>query len=244
MTLVIYIDFIPSLRVENVEWGCLHSIARPLPTSTLRKCRYVLIDQGITAARRGLSEGELWWWYTRSISTTRAVNPATDVKAVAPDVFPSMDKTLQLWEKWSPRIERLGAVPVLVLQEPRRTDAWIRTKAYRDATAVAAPSRLMDSHTKCAESPLVCAGIISVIARIARGDGKWTHLLGATSKRLLKALRSLLGRDINSIDSLGYRLASSKDVRVRLEPGGPGGYMVVPGMEEEFLEAWLGGVFI
>jgi len=244
MTLVIYIDFIPTLRVENIEWGCLHSMARPLPTSTLRRCKYVLIDQGITAARRGASEGELWWWYTHAVSTAKAVNPQADVKAVAPDSFGSMEKTIELWEKWAPRLERLGATPVLVLQEPRRVDAWIRTKAYRETQAVAIPSRFMDSHTKCVESPLVCAGIISTIARIAKGDGKWIHLLGATSKRLLKALRPLLGRDVNSIDSLGYRLASSKDVRVRLEPGGPGGYMVMPGMEEDYLEAWMRGVFI
>jgi len=242
MTLVIYIDFIPTLKVENIEWGCLHSIARPLPTSTLRKCRYVLIDQGITAARRGLSEGELWWWYTRSISTTRAVNPQADVKAVAPDVFPSMDKTLQLWEKWSPRIEKLGAMPVLVLQEPRRVDAWIRTRAYRDATAVAVPSRLLDSHSKCAHVPRLCAEIIATVTDVA-ADRKWLHLLGPP-KRVLHLLRPLLGRAIRSIDSLGYRLASSKDVRVRLETGDPCGYMVTAGREEEFLEAWLGGVFI
>jgi len=208
----------------------------------VRRCRYVLVDQGITAARRGASEGELWWWYTRAISTAHAVNPQADVKAVAPDVFSSVEKTVELWERWAPRIERLGAAPVLVLQEPRRIGEWIRTGAYKDAHTVAVPSRFMDGHVKCAESPRLCVGVIATVADIVATDKKWLHLLGPP-KRVLRLLRPLLGRTIRSIDGLGYRLAASKDVRVRVEPGGPGGYMVAAGREEEFLMAWLRGVF-
>jgi len=48
---------------------------------------------------------------------------------------------------------------------------------------------------------------------------------------------------IRPIDGMGYRLAASKDVRVYKRPCGRGGYMVVPGLEETFLRAWLRGLF-
>jgi len=244
MTLIIYIDFLPSLTVEGVEWGCLYTRTKPLPEATPRQCNYVLVDQGLAAARRGASEGELWNFYARAVRRIRAIAPKADVKAVAPDAFGSMEKTLQLWEKWSTWIEKMGATPVLVLQEPRRIREWVKTRVYRDAAAVAVPSRFLDARTKCASEPRLCAEVVATVADVAGAmDGKWLHLLGPP-KRVLRLLRPLLGRYIRSIDGVGYRLAASKDVRVRMEPGGPGGYMVARGREEEFLKAWLSGVFI
>jgi len=35
MTLIIYIDFLPSLTIEGVEWGCLYTRTKPPPESTL-----------------------------------------------------------------------------------------------------------------------------------------------------------------------------------------------------------------
>jgi len=243
MTLVVYIDFIPTLAVGGVEWGCLYTRARQLPENTLRHCKYVLIDQGIAAARRGLSEGELWAFYARAVARTRALNPQADVKAVAPDVFGSLERTLQLWERWAPRIERLGAVPVLVLQEPRRIAEWAKTRAYRDAAAVAVPTRFFPTGERCAHAPRACAEIVATATDVvALTDKKWLHLLGPP-KRVLRLLRPLLGRTIRSIDGMGYRLATSKEVRVKKRPGGKGGYMVEPGLEETFLRAWLKDVF-
>jgi len=121
-----------------------------------------------------------------------------------------------------------------VLQEPRRIDAWIRTKAYKDARVVAVPSRFLDARTKCAQSPRLCAEVIAAVADVVGAtDGKWLHLLGPP-KRVLRVLRPLLGHYVRSIDSLGYRLAASKDVRVRMEPG----------MEETYLRAWLRGLLL
>jgi len=243
MTLVVYIDFVPAFTVGGVEWGCLYTRARQLSEATLRRCRYVLVDQGIAAARRGLSEGELWAFYTRAIARIRAANPQADVKAVAPDAFGSLERTLQLWERWAPRIERAGATPVLVLQEPKRIAEWAETRAYRDAAAVAVPTRFFPTGERCAHAPRACAEIVATVADVAVGtDKKWLHLLGPP-KRVLRLLRPLLGNVIQSIDGMGYRLATSKEVRVKKRPGGPGGYMVEPGLEEVFLRAWLRDLF-
>jgi len=46
-----------------------------------------------------------------------------------------------------------------------------------------------------------------------------------------------------SIDGMGYCLVSSNEVRVKKRPGGKGGYMVEPGLEEVFLRAWLKDLF-
>jgi len=111
MTLVIYIDFVPrhlpedvakELRRRGWELGCLYTRSRAVPKEGLRRCGRVLVDQGLRAARNGVPEGELWSWYARAVALARAVAPSADVKAVVPDAFGSLERTLQLWERWAP----------------------------------------------------------------------------------------------------------------------------------------------
>jgi len=164
------------------------------------------------------------------------------VLAIAPDVFDDMFGTVERWHKWAPRIERLGATPVLVLQQPRRVLDWVKHAAFRDAEVVAIPARRIGD-VDCARRPLLCAQIVSLAATAAAEAGKRVHALGLALKEA-RRLEPLLGHAIHSFDTTAYRMAVSKRVRVHKRPGGPGGYLVEPGLEGEFLAAWLSGVFI
>jgi len=239
-SVVMYVDIgheVQDLRLNGVEIGCIMTYAMSMCPSCIRRCRYILIDQGLGAAKRGLSDAELWSWYSRAIKAARTAAPDADVKAIVPDAFGSMEKTLMLWNKWSPWIEKWGATPVLVLQEPRRIGEWIKTKAYKDAPAVAAPARELGG-VKCAQRPRLCADVIAVVADVVATDKKWLHLLGAALP-VLKILKPRLGRDIRSFDTFSYRLAVSKDVRIRKTPDEPGLWIAKPGMERQFLEEWI-----
>jgi len=247
MTLVIYIgvalsvgdlpeDVAKELERRGWELGCLYSIANGMSPGELKKCRYVLIDQGIAAAKRELSDVELWRWYTRAVKRVKVAVLETDVKVVAPDVFGSMERTAERWEKWAPRIESMGVAPLLVLQEPKRIAEWIKTKAYRDARAVAIPSRELYS-IKCARRPRLCAEVIAAVADVAE-DKEWIHLLGA-GLGVLGILAPLLGRKIHSFDTTAYRMAVSDEVRIRKTPDEPGLWMVTRGLEREFFIPWL-----
>jgi len=235
---VMYVDIeVHDLVVEGIEIGCIVTHAMARCPHCLRRCRYILIDQGLGAAKRPLSDGELWSWYSRAIKAARAAAPDADVKAIVPDAFADMERTLKLWERWSPWIERWGATPVLVLQEPRKIGAWIKTKAYREAPAVAVPARELGS-VRCSQRPRLCADVIAVVADVVSTDKKWLHLLGAAHK-VLQILRPRLGRDIHSFDTFSYRLAVSRDVRIRKTPGEPGLWIAKPGMEKQFLVEWI-----
>jgi len=247
MTLVIYVgvalgvgdlpeDVAKELERRGWELGCLYSLANGMSPGELKKCRYVLIDQGIAAAKRGLSDAELWRWYTRAVKRVKAAAPEADVKAVAPDVFGSLERTAERWEKWAPLIEKMGATPLLVLQEPKRIDRWIKTKAYRDARAVAIPARELGD-VKCSRRPRLCAEVIAAVADVAE-DKEWMHLLGA-GLGVLGILAPLLGRKIHSFDTTAYRMAVSDEVRIRKMPDEPGLWMVTRGLEREFFIPWL-----
>jgi len=238
---VMYVDIgheVQDLAIGGVEIGCIVTRAMSACPHCLRRCRYILIDQGLGAAKRQLSEGELWSWYSRAIKAARTAAPDADVKAIVPDAFADMEATLKLWEKWHKRIESWGATPVLVLQEPRKIGAWIKTKAYREAKAVAVPSRLLDAGTKCSESPRACADVIAVVADVTSDDRKWLHLLGA-AHRVLQILRRRLGRDIHSFDTTAYKLAVSKSVRIKKAPDEQGMWIAKPGLERQFLIEWI-----
>jgi len=238
--IIMYVDIgheAQDLRLDGIEIGCIMTHTMTLCPQCIRRCRYILIDQGLTAAKRGLTDGELWSWYSRAIKAARAAAPDADIKAIVPDAFHDMEGTLKLWEKWHKRIESWGATPVLVLQEPRKIGQWVKTKAYRDAPAVATPARELGP-VKCSERPRLCADVIAVVADVVAGDGKWLHLLGAAF-RVLKILRPRFGRDIHSFDTTSYRLAVSNDIRIRKAPDERGLWIAKPGMEKQFLAEWL-----
>jgi len=246
----IYLDFIPkSVVVEDVEvkWRCVYTRSKPLPERVLRECEGVLVDQGVESARTGVGDVELWNWYTRAVRRIEELAPRhVDLRVVVPDVFGNMEKTVERWERWASRIARLGrdveVTPVLALQEPNKIDRWVKTGAYKDAEMVAIPMRFLPSGERCASRPRLCAEYAAKAAAVVALDGKWPHLFGP-GKASLRHLLPMLGREVKSMDGMAYRLAASKEVRIRKRPGGPGGWMVVRGLEEDYLVAWLRGIF-
>jgi len=245
MTLTIYIDFVPKTLPEDVakelerrrwELGCLHTRSRPMPKEELKRCTRVLVDQGLKAARNGVPEGELWSWYARAIGAAKAAGVG-EIYAVVPDVYNDMWGTVERWHKWAHRLEKLGAVPVLVLQQPRRMLDWVKHVAFQRAEVVAVPARRIGD-VDCARHPLLCAQVVSLAAVAAAEAKKKVHALGLALEEA-RALEPLLGHTIHSFDTTAYRMAVSKRIRVRKRPGGPGGFMVEPGMEVEYLAEWL-----
>jgi len=245
MTLTIYIDFVPRHLPEDVakelerrrwELGCLYTRSRPIPKEELKRCGRVLVDQGLRAAKNGAPEGELWSFYARAVKAVKAASVG-EVYAVVPDRFDDMWGTVERWHRWAWRIERLGATPVLVLQQPRRVLDWVKHAAFQQAEAVAIPARRI-GNVDCARHPLLCAQIVSLAATAAAEAGKRVHALGLALEEA-RALEPLLGRVIHSFDTTAYRLAVSKRIRVRKGPGGPGGYMVESGLEAVYLAEWL-----
>jgi len=242
VTLWVYIDFKPRCLVaDGARWGAIYTMSRPLPDAVLEQAEMVLVDQGFSAARRGVADGELWRWYIRAVVRAQVKAPGVPVIAVVPDVFGSMERTLRRWEWWARRLQQIGAIPALVLQEPHRVDEWEKTQAYRDAEVVAIPAHYLPDGRKCAHAAEECALAVRRVARRAYGDGKWPHLLGP-KKRTLKLLLDMLGREVKSFDGMAYRMASSDRVRIRSAPGERGRWMVAPGLEEDYLEAWLAGL--
>jgi len=245
MTLTIYIDFVPRHLPEDVatelkrrgwEFGCLYTRSRAVPKEGLRRCGRVLVDQGLAAARNGVPEGELWTFYARAIGAAKAAGVG-EIYAVVPDRFNDMWGTVELWHRWAHRLERLGAVPVLVLQQPRRMLDWVKHATFQRAEVVAVPARRIGD-VDCAKRPLLCAQIVSMAAVAAARAKKKVHALGLALEEA-RRLEPLLGRAIHSFDTTAYRMAVSKRVRVHKRPGGPGGFMVEPGMEETYLAEWL-----
>jgi len=237
---IMYVDIgyeVQDLAIGGVEIGCIMTRAMTMCPQCIRRCKYILIDQGLGAAKRGLTDAELWSWYARAIKVAKTAAPNADVKAIVPDVFHNMEKTLAMWSRWARQIEAWGATPVLVLQEPRKIGHWIKTEAYRDAPAVAVPSRELGD-VLCSLRPRLCADVIAVVADVVATDKKWLHLLGAAF-RVLKILKPRLGRDIHSFDTTSYRLAVSDGVRIRKTPDERGLWIAKPGMERRFLAEWI-----
>jgi len=219
-----------------LQFGCLITHSNTC-IHCLRRCRYIFVDQGLAAAKVGLSDGELWSWYSRVIHYAKEAAPEADIRVVVPDAFSSLERTVALWERWAKRIEGWGGIPVLVLQEPRRIGDWVKTAAYRRAPAVAIPAREL-GEVKCSKRPRLCAEVAAAAIDVAALDGKWVHLLGAAHK-VLQILRPRLGRDVHSFDTTSYRLAVSGDVKIRKTPDEPGLWIARPGMERQFLLKWV-----
>jgi len=234
--MIVYVNTpVEGVYRDGVEFGCVTTYANPLTVDEFKKCRYVLVDQGLGAARRRLSDGEIQRFYARSIKAARAAR--SDVIAIVPDAFDDMLKTVELWHKWAPRIVAWGATPVLMLQQPRRIMDWARTQAFREARYVAIPSRWIGS-IRCATMPRLCAEIEGTVARIVAEMGKKVHIAGGTLP-VLRLLRDLFDQAIHSFDTMAYRLAVNK----KLKKKNGGHYMATKAVELEYLLEWLNALY-
>jgi len=239
---IVFIGFLPSFQVDGVEWGCLYTSKHGISLSSLAKCRYVLIDQGIGAAVR---REDTFAWYIRALNRVKAVAPSAKIRVVVPDAFGDMETTRRLYWQFVKRMGRLldGVEKVLVLQQPQKVHLWVKTEEYRDADVVAVPAKmaaLEGGHVPCHKKPELCARLVKdVLLNVDRP----VHALGPAKRVLLELKERGYLWKLDSFDTLRYRMAPSKRARIKAEEGEPGKYMVVRGREELFLKEWLRGIF-
>jgi hypothetical protein len=182
-----------------------------------------LADIGLRAAKRGVD----FWSYADLVAEVR---PRW---AIAPDVFASFERTLELWRRWSPLLSRLTR-PIFVIQEFYRVDT-----RHIPADHVALPMR-RHSDVNCALRPHLCAERVERALRWLCGYVAHVHLLGPP----LRAVRLLLsplrqcerqGTTV-SFDTSAYRRAPNS--RIKAELGGR--WQPRNSHEAEtMLEAWL-----
>jgi len=192
---------------------------RPSP----RRGMDVLVDIGLRAAKQGV---DLW----RYADLVAEVRPRW---AIAPDVFASFEKTLELWRRWSPLLSRLTR-PIFVLQEFYRINMTHVPSDY-----VALPMR-RHHDVNCALRPRLCAERAERALRALCGYVAHVHLLGPP----LRAVRLLLsvlrqcerGGTVVSLDTSAYRRAPNQQIKKQL-----GGRWQPTSAEEAvaMLEAWL-----
>jgi hypothetical protein len=191
--------------------------------SPLRRGVDVLVDVGLRAAKRGVD----FWSYADLVAEVR---PRW---AVAPDVFASFERTLELWRRWSSLLSRLTR-PVFVFQEFYRIDV-----KYLPTDYIALPMR-RHHDVNCALRPRLCAERAERALRWLCGYVTHVHLLGPP----LRAVRLLLsplrqcerqGTTV-SFDTSAYRRAPNSDIKRQL-----GGRWQPRNADEAvaMLEAWL-----
>jgi hypothetical protein len=191
---------------------------RPPP----RRGMDALTDIGLRAAKEGVDV----WRYADLVAEIR---PRW---AVAPDVFGSFEKTLELWRRWSPLLSRL-ARPIFVLQE------FYRDVKHVPADYVALPMR-RHHDVNCALQPRLCAERAERVLRWLCGYVNHIHLLGPPL-RAVKMLRDVLRQcegqgSVVSFDTSAYRRAPNSALKRHL-----GGRWQPRNAEEAtvMLEAWL-----
>ena len=190
----------------------------------LRRGIDVLADIGLRAAKQGV---DLW----RYADLVAEVKPRW---AIAPDVFASFEKTLELWRRWSPLLSRLTR-PIFVFQEFYRVDA-----RHILADHVALPMR-RHHNVNCALRPRLCAERAERTLRALCGYAAHIHLLGPPL-RAVRTLKDVLGQcerqgSAVSFDTAAYRRAPNSLIKQQL-----GGRWMPRTAEEaqKMLEAWLG----
>ena len=189
----------------------------------LRRDVDVLVDIGLRAAK----EGADLWRYADLVAT---VKPRW---AIAPDVFGSFEKTLELWRRWSPLLSRLTR-PIFVFQEFYRVDV-----RHVPADHVALPMR-RHRDANCALRPRLCAERAERALRALCGYVSHVHLLGPPL-RAVRLLRGVLKQcerwgSVVSFDTSAYRRAPNSSIKKQL-----GGRWQPRTAEEAtaMLEAWM-----
>ena len=229
--MIVYVNPPTSISYDGVEIGCVTTMANPLTVEEIRQCRRLLVDQGLGAAKRKVSDGEIQRFYAKSIKA--AVVARAEVYAIVPDVFNDLFGTIELWHRWAPRIRAWGAVPILMLQQPWRIFDWVQTVAFQETSYVAIPSRWIgDIH--CARFPEKCARIEGMAAIAAAEAKKRVHVAGGTLP-VLRLLCHLFDTAIHSIDTMAYRLAVNNALKAKYG----GRYMANKSTEGEYLREWI-----
>jgi len=189
----------------------------------LRRGMDILTDIGLRAAKGGAD----FWHYADLVAT---VKPRW---AIAPDVFASFEKTLELWRRWSPLLSRLTR-PIFVLQEFYRINMTHAPSGY-----VALPMR-RHHDVNCALRPRLCAERAERALRWLCSSVAHIHLLGPPL-RAVRLLRDVLKRcerqgTVVSFDTMAYRRAPNSLIKKQL-----GGRWQPNSAEEAtaMLEAWL-----
>jgi len=230
--MIVYVNtLVGDIGVDGVEVGCVTTMANPLSVYEIRQCRRLLVDQGLGAARKRPSDGEIQRFYAKSIKA--AVAARVEVYAIVPDAFNDLFGTIELWHRWAPRIRRWGAVPILMLQQPWRVLDWVKTVAFQEATYVAIPSRWIGD-IRCAQFPEKCARIEGMAAIAAAEAKKKVHVAGGTLP-VLRYLCHLFDTAIHSIDTMAYRLAVNNALKAKYG----GRYMADKSTEWEYLKEWI-----
>ena len=192
--------------------------------------RYVLVDIGLAAAR-----GAFWWRdYLRLVGKVVRLNSlihsVEEVAVVVPDVFWNYQKTVESYRKYAPVIKRYGVKLVFVAQELKAPEL---DKLDPEPVIIALPAR-KHGNVICARQPSLCAKRLADAATHMRDLGFKVHLLGPP-RRVLLQLTDMLGRQIRSFDTMSYRRAPSRRVRV-------GGYMATRQTACLYLKEWLRGI--
>jgi len=189
----------------------------------LRRGIDILTDVGLRAAKQGVDI----WHYAELVAEVR---PRW---AIAPDVFGSFEKTLELWRRWSSLLSRLTR-PIFVFQEFYRIDM-----KHVPADHVALPMR-RHHDVNCALHPCLCAERVERALRTLCGYVAHVHLLGP-SLRAMRLLRDVLRQcerqgTAVSFDTSAYRKAPNSSIKRQL-----GGRWQPRNSEEAIamLEAWL-----
>jgi len=183
----------------------------------------ILADVGLRAAKEGVD----FWRYADLVAEVR---PRW---AICPDVFGDFEKTLELWRRWSPLLNRLTR-PIFVLQEFYRINMTHAPSDY-----VALPMR-RHHDVNCALRPRLCAERAERALRRLCGAVAHVHLLGLPL-RAVRLLRDVLKRcerqgTVVSLDTSAYRRAPNNAIKRRL-----GGRWQPRNSAEAtaMLEAWL-----
>jgi hypothetical protein len=183
----------------------------------------ILVDVGLRAAKEGV---DLW----RYADLVAEIRPRW---AIAPDVFGSFEKTLELWRRWSPLLSRITR-PIFVVQEFYRVNT-----AHIPSDHIALPMR-RHHDVNCALRPRLCAERAERALRWLCGSAAHVHLLGPPL-RAIKLLRDVLRQcerqgTAVSFDTAAYRRAPNSSIKKQL------GGRWQPNTSEEagaMLEAWL-----
>jgi len=229
--MIVYVNTPTSISYDGIEIGCVTTMANPLTVEEIRQCRRLLVDQGLGAAKKKVSDGEIQRFYAKSIKV--AVASKIEVYAIVPDAFNDIWGTVELWYKWAPRIRQWGATPVLMLQQPWRIFDWVQNWAFQEATYVAIPSRWIGD-IRCAQFPEKCARIEGMAAIAAAEAKKKVHVAGGTLP-VLRLLCHLFDVAIHSIDTMAYRLAVNNALKAKYG----GRYMADKSTEGEYLKEWI-----
>ena len=182
-----------------------------------------LVDIGLRAAKQGVDI----WDYAGLVAE---IHPRW---AIAPDVFASFEKTLELWRRWSPLLGRITR-PLFVFQEFYRLDV-----RHVPSGHVALPMR-RHHDVSCSAQPRLCAERAERALRWLCGNVTHIHLLGPPL-RAVRMLRSVLMQcegqgTLVSFDTAAYRRAPNSSIKKQL------GGKWQPNTSEEavaMLEAWL-----